>query len=211
MIKSHKLGGLKVPTQLKKKESSIMGSEGMQTMAILALLAAIAATVLAFVFVVPEKKRENLNGFGRFLHDTVNFKYLVIEKILQAFYIFSTVYIIILGFFGLFQFETRYEFSRYGYEEVQGDWIGYQGLLLMILGPIVIRIAYELIMMALLLVKNVVQINKKMKNANEPSAEGFDAVQPYNAQSNGVACPNCGEYIPADKAGSFCPYCGHNL
>ena len=188
-----------------------MGSEGMQTIRILTLLAAIAATVLAFVFIVPEKKREYLNGFGRFLHDTVNFKYLVIEKILQAFYIFSTVYVIILGFFGLYQFETRYEFSRYGYEEVQGDWIGYQGLLIMILGPIVIRIAYELIMMALLLVKNVVQINNKMKKANEPTIEGPSVAQPYNAHSNGVACPNCGEYIPAEKGGSFCPYCGHSL
>lgn len=36
----------------------------------------IVATVLAYVFIVPEKRREKLNAFGKFLHDTCNFKYL---------------------------------------------------------------------------------------------------------------------------------------
>lgn len=45
---------------------------------------AIVATVLAYVFIVPEKRREKLNAFGKFLHDTCNFKYLIVEKILQA-------------------------------------------------------------------------------------------------------------------------------
>lgn len=43
---------------------------------------AIVATVLAYVFIVPEKRREKLNAFGKFLHDTCNFKYLIVEKIL---------------------------------------------------------------------------------------------------------------------------------
>ena len=47
---------------------------------------AIVATVLAYVFIVPEKRREKLNAFGKFLHDTCNFKYLIVEKILQALY-----------------------------------------------------------------------------------------------------------------------------
>ena len=57
-----------------------------------AIILAIAATVLAFIFIVPEKKREKLNAFGKFLHDTCNFKYLVVEKLLQALYIFLTAY-----------------------------------------------------------------------------------------------------------------------
>ena len=48
---------------------------------------AVVATILAFIFLVPEKRREKMNAFGRFLHDTVNFKYLLVEKILQALYI----------------------------------------------------------------------------------------------------------------------------
>ena len=58
---------------------------------------AIVATVLAYVFIVPEKRREKLNAFGKFLHDTCNFKYLIVEKILQALYIFFTADMISSG------------------------------------------------------------------------------------------------------------------
>ncbi|MBO4734426.1 MAG: hypothetical protein J5662_08120, partial [Clostridia bacterium] len=69
---------------------------------IIALLAAIAAVVLAFIFIVPEKKRPALNKFGKFLHDTLNFKYLIIEKVLQALYIFATAFAVVYGFLMLF-------------------------------------------------------------------------------------------------------------
>ena len=45
------------------------------TMLIIAGVLALVATVLAFIYVVPEKKREKLGAFGKFLHDTCNFKY----------------------------------------------------------------------------------------------------------------------------------------
>ena len=53
-------------------------------LSVVATILAIVVTVLAFIFIVPEKRREKLNAFGKFLHDTCNFKYLVVEKILQA-------------------------------------------------------------------------------------------------------------------------------
>lgn len=73
---------------------------------------AIVATVLAYVFIVPEKRREKLNAFGKFLHDTCNFKYLIVEKILQALYIFFTADMIILGFFMLFAAPKDYFGNR---------------------------------------------------------------------------------------------------
>ena len=89
---------------------------------------AIVATVLAYVFIVPEKRREKLNAFGKFLHDTCNFKYLIVEKILQALYIFFTADMIILGFFMLFAAPKDYFGNRH--------WLGVYGILTMILGPI---------------------------------------------------------------------------
>ena len=59
------------------------GNSAGTVMAILLLLA-VVLTVLAFIFIVPENRREKLNAFGKFLHDTCNFNYLLIEKILQA-------------------------------------------------------------------------------------------------------------------------------
>ncbi len=120
---------------------------------------AVVATVLAYVFIVPESRREKLNAFGKFLHDTFNFKYLIVEKILQALYIFFTADLIILGFFMLFAAPEDFFGHRH--------WLGGYGILIMILGPILIRLIYELLMMAILLLKNVISINNKLRNQNE--------------------------------------------
>ena len=67
------------------------------------LVLAVVLTVLAFIFIVPEKRRAKLNAFGKFLHDTCNFNYLLIEKLLQALYIFLTVFSILTGAYTLFK------------------------------------------------------------------------------------------------------------
>lgn len=64
-------------------------SANMGAFGIIATILGIIATVAAFILVVPESKREKLGRFGKFLHDAVNFKFLIVEKILQALYIFG--------------------------------------------------------------------------------------------------------------------------
>lgn len=185
---------------------SLSVSSGFATVA---ALLAIAATVLAFVFIVPEKRREKLNAFGKFLHDTCNFKYLVVEKLLQALYIFSTALIILNGFFLLFQ-------------SVYGHWLGGYGILIMVVGPIVLRLIYELLMMVVLLVKNVIGINNKLKNQNGDTDAGDvfaapdvsemrevirqrrDAATQTPAAPQPHFCTKCGS--PLDEAGN-CPNC----
>ncbi len=129
---------------------------------IIATILAIIATVAAFILVVPESKREKLGRFGKFLHDAVNFKFLIVEKILQALYIFVTAYLILCGFFMLFMAPETWT-GRH--------WLGGYGILLMVLGPIAVRLCYELLMMAVLLVKNVISINRKLKNQNDSNVD----------------------------------------
>ena len=82
--------------------SGILGSlRTIEAFSIVALILAIVATVLAFIFIVPEKKRAKLNKFGQFWHDALNFKFLIVEKILQALYIFFTAFVLLSGFFTL--------------------------------------------------------------------------------------------------------------
>lgn len=133
--------------------SSGIGSSAIFT--VVALLLAIVATVLICIFILPEKKRPGLNAFFRFLHDTFNFRHLLVEKILKILYIYSTVCVILVGFFNLFQFTTSYY-------DGSVHWHGGTGLLVMILGPILVRVLYELMMMAVLLVKNVISIRNKL-------------------------------------------------
>ena len=132
---------------------------------IVAVVLAIAATVLAFIFIVPEKRREKLNAFGKFLHDLCSFKFLVVEKILQALYIFSTAFVILFGVLQLFNVQRDYWTGA-------SRWMGGTGLLCIIVGPIAVRLSYELMMMAILLVKNVISINRKL--ADETGSAGGD-------------------------------------
>ena len=180
----------------------------METIVILASLLAIVATILAFIYIVPEKKRDRLNKFGKFLHDTVNFKYLIVEKILQFVYILATAFVILVGFFALFYVE-EYGYGRYTHSE----WYGGYGLLMMILGPIAIRLTYEFIMMAILLIKNVIQINNKLKAPEESQENGTQqpAGDPFAAAPYQAAAP----FVPAAPAApaepasaTYCPYCG---
>ena len=174
-----------------------------ETMRIIALLFGLVATILAFVFIVPSSKREGLPKVGQILHDIFNFKYLVIEKILQFMYIFSTAVVVIAGFTMLFYVQEN---INYYTGKVTSVWYGGYGILVMLVGPILVRLAYEAIMMALLLVKNVIQINDKMKDSSEPAQD--NAAQEAPAAPVTPLCPDCG----ADVTGmTFCNICGRKV
>ena len=170
------------------------------TMLIIAGVLALVATVLAFIYVVPEKKREKLGAFGKFLHDTCNFKYLMVEKILQALYMFTTAAGILIG--------VRPEYIFWTGDRI---WMCGYGLLIIILGPIAIRLSYELMMMAILLLKNVISINHKL------------ADQTGNGSGDVFAAPNMQEMKEAlrqrreaaqtaqSQPANFCGQCGAKL
>ena len=137
----------------------------MDTLSIVLIIAAtltVVATVLLYIFVLPEKKRDSLPKIGQIVHDILHFKSLFIEKIIRFFYLLTTVWCVLTGFLMLFRI-TTYESYYYSHTE----WYGGYGILLMILGPIALRVIFETIMMGILLVKNVMQINNKLKASNE--------------------------------------------
>ena len=186
---------------------------------IIAVILAIAATVLAFIFFVPEKRREKMNAFGKFLHDLCNFKFLVVEKVLQTLYIFATAYIIIYGVLQLFNVQENFWTGK-------STWMGGVGLLYIILGPIAVRLSFELLMMAVLLVKNVITINNKLasqtgvsggdafavpdvqelKDAVRQRREAAQEARPDRDETAGPAqfCQMCGTRLE----NGVCPHCG---
>lgn len=133
---------------------------------------ALMATVAVCIFILPEKKRAGQNKFIGFLSDIFNFKDLWLEKSLRILYVLATLFCISFGFFALFS----------GHRGYWGDFHSFAGagLLVMLLGPVVVRLAFEIMMMFVLLVKNVMQINNKLsrtegkevpKEANPPIVE----------------------------------------
>lgn len=166
------------------------GPDTMATLGVLAFIAALVCTVLLMVLVTPEKRRAKLNKFFKVVADVCNFKGLLLEYVVRALYIFLTLLTVLMGFVTLF-------------EEPLG------GLLLMVLGPIAIRVMFEFTMMTILLVKNVIQINNKMPGeAADPMKLDFSAVteEPKAgapAAPKMVFCSQCGTQYDAAKGG--CP------
>ena len=124
---------------------------------------ALGGTIAAFIMIVPDKKRPTLNKFFKWLHDFFNFKSLWLEKILKFLYINATLSCIAVGFFMLFSGYESYSYSSYSSHSHSSfqSFAGY-GVLLMFLGPVIVRIFYEFLMLIILLVKNATDINNKL-------------------------------------------------
>lgn len=136
---------------------------------ILGVIAAIAGTVVAFVMIIPEKKRDSFksNKILLWLHDFLNFKTLWIEKILKFLYVLNTLVYVCIGFFMLFSASS-------------GLYMGGYGLLIIIFGPIITRVVYEFCMLSILTVKNLVEINNKLvpqKGSVADEATNTDTLQ----------------------------------
>ena len=180
------------------------------TMLIIAAVLALAATVLAFIFIVPEKKRPQLGAFGKFLHDTCNFKHLMVEKILQALYIFTTAATILFGVLMLFR-------TEYNYWTGERVWMGGIGLLIIILGPIVIRLSYELMMMAILLLKNVISINRKLADqTGKDEGDVFNGsavaeLREAARQRKAAQAAQAAQAAAPAQSANFCGQCGAKL
>lgn len=139
---------------------------------LVAVIISIILTILLVVLVVPAKRREGLPKFFQVVHDICNFKGLLLEKVLKVLYIFSTINVMLTGIFTWFS--GGYNFGM----------TFLTGLLILVLGPILVRLAYEFLMLFVLLVKNVIQINNKLNGRSDnPFANNIDLNQFKNSNA----------------------------
>ena len=137
-----------------------------------AVIISIILTILLAILVVPEKRRNGLPKFFQVIHDICNFKGLLLEKVLKILYIFSTINVMLTGIFTWFS--CGYNFGM----------TFLTGLLILVLGPILVRLAYEFLMLFVLLVKNVIQINNKLNGRSDnPFANNIDLNQFKNSNA----------------------------
>ena len=137
-----------------------------------AVIISIILTILLAILVVPEKRRNGLPKFFQVVHDICNFKGLLLEKVLKILYIFSTINVMLTGIFTWFS--GGYNFGM----------TFLTGLLILVLGPILVRLAYEFLMLFVLLVKNVIQINNKLNGRSDnPFANNIDLNQFKNSNA----------------------------
>lgn len=125
---------------------------------IIAVLAAIVGTVFAYIYIVPEENEKSENKYIKFLNGLCNFKKLYIEDIMRALYIFATICVICCGAANLLSGILSIFFQSY----MAGPRI-LTAIILIVVAPFIIRVTYEFIMLTILLVKNVIEINNKIK------------------------------------------------
>lgn len=159
----------------------------------------ITAMILSYLFIIPEKRRERLNKVGAFLHDAFNFKFLILEKIFKFLYVLTTIACICGGLSMIFAIEISS-----GFFTTYSRWYGIYGILIAIIGPVVIRIVYEGLMMFVLLVKNVIEINKKLeeKSTKEETEEPLakEAIALLKAAEEAPVC-KMPEFKPEEEIG----------
>lgn len=112
---------------------------------VIAFIIAIAAGIMIYFMFVKDNKpvSEKLQK----LKDLLDFKTMLIEPILKIVYIIATVFIILFSF-GL----------------ISLNFVSF--LMVLILGPIAIRIVYELMMINIMIWKNTKEINDNIKVKN---------------------------------------------
>ncbi len=113
---------------------------------IIALILAIVGAILVY-FLFVKAKTEPKGKFAKWLKDFLSFKVLWIEPILKVVYYFATIYIILISF----------NFLALGGAGVL-MW-----LICLILGPIIVRLVYEMTMMFIMIWRNTKDIADNTK------------------------------------------------
>ena len=111
---------------------------------VIALVLSIIGGILVYIFFVSPKKENKLSSLFNWVKEFLNFDKMMIEVILKVVYLISTIFVILTSFSFI-----AYDFGLF--------------FLNLILGPIFIRLVYELILINICIWKNTTAINKKMK------------------------------------------------
>lgn len=148
----------------------------------------IAAVVVGMIFLYRKVIPAKLDGtFGnkwmQRLHDYFNFKKLYIEAVLKVIFTVLTITFVVFGVVGVLT-----AFSDLLFNMIDSAMNGYfavafgrymssffvsllESLALIVVGPVVTRLIYEGTMMLILMVKNVMDINNKIKAPKEDAEE----------------------------------------
>ena len=133
----------------------------------LGAIAAVIVTILLYVKVLPRKLDGTFsNNFVQFLHDFFHFKKLYLEEVLKFFFVLATVACVCIGAFLMLGYQ-----EYWGYYATRKESTFLIGLAVLVGGPVSLRLAYEMLMMLILAVKNIMDINNKLPNKKDPEAE----------------------------------------
>ena len=111
---------------------------------IISFILSVIGGILVYIFFLSTKKEQKLSPFLKWLKSFLNFDKMMIEVILKVVYLVCTIFVILLSFSYM-----AYDFGLF--------------FLYLVLGPVFIRLIYELILITICIWKNTTEINKKIK------------------------------------------------
>ena len=119
------------------------GFSGSMVWTIISFILAIIGGILVYVLFLNKNEKIN-NKFLSWLKDFLSFKTLLLETILKVTYVILAIFVTLTSF-----------------NLIGTSFVGF--LLYLVLGNIILRIAYEGSLMIIMIWKNTKEINKKMK------------------------------------------------
>ncbi|MCL2407550.1 MAG: hypothetical protein FWC95_06435 [Defluviitaleaceae bacterium] len=113
------------------------------------LIAVVAGLVVYFIFIKKRKRDKLANRFLQILHDFLQFKTLILKTVIKVLYIITAIFLTVFGVLAIFAPNggTVFVFS-------------------VIVGNILVRIGYEIIVMFISLVENTSAIRRAQESRN---------------------------------------------
>lgn len=158
------------------------------------VISAVIALVLAIYFLSRRRyensnRRPGLHGLFRF----VNFDMYIFSAVQKYLYLFLTVFVIIGSFVMMFQDDGLLA-----------------GIVSLFVGPIVVRLAYELIYIIFAIRDQLASVNRTLLDIKQDGM-GTGSASPYKAAYAAPERPANPTPRPAPAASRFCPKCGKEV
>lgn len=128
------------------------------------IVALVVALVLFFAFLSPRNEGK-FHGFLGWVYEFLNFRKLMLEAVLRIIYMVVAVFLLLFGLAYIF----------IGLGNIGQNLL--TGLGIAVLGNVVVRLLYELIMLFVLICRNVADINRKLGNGTNGHARPQPPVQ----------------------------------
>lgn len=184
----------------------------LQTASIIGAASALVIAAIVFIYLLAKNKEGRLiNSYAKAAQSFFGFKYSLAEVLLKFFYVGITAYCFIRGFFTMF----CKEYGDYG------DYMIWEGIVMMVFYPLIVRFFFEMLMLFITLVKKIISIEAKLKDENPDNKPatifdldretilpapvypaGYNPYPPqaYNVPSQGYGAPAEGYTAPAASA-----------
>lgn len=163
---------------------------GQVTFLVVAVLAAIILGVVLYFTFLSKKNEGKYKGVTEKIYNFFSFNKFYTEEIMKLLYIVMAAVLVVVGVVMLFTYSL----------------VG--GLLILVLGNILLRICYELIMMFIILCRKTVSVDKKLDKitdfySDDFGYEDFSSVEADDSQTCDN-CDNCEETCGGCETGDSC-------